>query len=253
MSSKYIIFKDIDHKKIVETYSLRLTIKTQEESSKKQVTSLTDLKNKTSEETVSFLDETKVMRKNTVTMYDFLIKGELPETTTLSCFWCRHGFDNKPIGCPLKYCSSQYENKYFSEITKDNYIIRNNITKEKRKELQEIDYSVINHKEFYETDGIFCSFNCCLAFIEENKLNPMYQNSAYLLIKIYTEIFEEVPDNLTQAPSWRLLKNYGGNLDISEFRETFTRIIYKSNGIIKDIPKFKPVGWLYEKYSEKDN
>lgn len=253
MSTKYITFKDIDHKKIIETYSLLLTVKTQEESVKKQVTNLNDLKAKPAEETVSFLDESKVLRKNIVTMYDFLSKGMIPETTTLNCFWCRHNFDNKPIGCPLKYCSSQYENKYFSEITKDNYIIRNNITKEKRKELEQISNSVVNQKEFYETDGIFCSFNCCLAFIEENKINSIYQNSTYLLIKIYIEIFDEVPENLTPAPSWRLLKNYGGVLDISEFRETFTKIVYKNNGIIKEIPTFKPVGWLYEKYSEKDN
>ena len=43
-----------------------------------------------------------------------------------------------PIGVPMKYVPSQSIKEYYSEITKDTYTIRENISKEKRQELEKV-------------------------------------------------------------------------------------------------------------------
>ena len=235
MSSKYnFTLKHIDHKNIIERYSLYINKK-----NTNNVTRISDL-NTNKNESISFLDEIKNNKKYIITMIDYLNKEQLPDKTDIYCFWCRHSFKTKPIGCPIKYVPNQYEKKYFSEITKDKYVIKYSVPN-----TQHIDGDIIE-KNYYETDGVFCSFNCCFSFIEENKKNPIYQHSTFLLMKIYSEIFKEFPVNINPAPSWRLLKNYGGNLDIDEFRSKFTIISYTYKGIIRELPKFKPIGWIWQ-------
>ena len=40
----------------------------------------------------------------------------------------------------------------------------------------------IDKKDYYITDGIFCSFNCCLAFIN-NTNDKLYHDSLNLLLQ----------------------------------------------------------------------
>lgn len=250
--SKFLTFKDIDHKKIIETYSLYISKEKLPECSEisdKKVTKITELKE---EDSLIFMDDSKNIKNCNITMLDYLRKEKLPEKTDLNCFWCRNSFESFPIGCPIKYFPSQYEKRYYSEITKDRYIIRNNITKEKREELEEKNQKNINYKEYYETDGIFCSFNCCISFIDENKRESHYQTSESLLIKIYQEIFEKIPDFIQRAPHWRLLKEYGGTMSISEFRNQAVNISHENIAKIREIPKFKPIGWVFEKVQDKN-
>ena len=131
---------------------------------------------------------------------------ELPIKTDISCYWCRHKFSSMPIGCPIKKNGK-------------NYIV----------------------------DGIYCSFNCVLAQINST-YNYLYEDSNRLLCNFYKDIFdEELKKELKEAPNWRLLKEYGGTKTIEEFRDNFNRIEYKDlNNFILDIPKQKPIGWLYE-------
>ena len=93
------------------------------------------------------------------------------------------------MGCPIKYIPSQLVKNYYSEITKDNYKIRENISKNKREKFEQNQLIDIEKKEYYLVDGMFCSFNCCLAFIRENNTNPMYALSKNLLARIYKDIF----------------------------------------------------------------
>ena len=44
--------------------------------------------------------------------------------------------------------------------------------------------------EYYETDGIFCSFNCCQSYINDNKHIRLYDNSHMLLLKMYNDLME---------------------------------------------------------------
>lgn len=97
----------------------------------------------------------------------------------------------------------------------------------------------------YYCDGVFCSFNCCKSFINNNQLNSLYSKSNYLLQNLYKKIYN-IDTLIEPAPHWRLLKTYGGHLTINEFRELF----YKKDFIPSDnyinLPICQMIGWLYE-------
>ena len=100
---------------------------------------------------------------------------------------------------------------------------------------------------YYLTDGIFCSFNCCLAFIKSNWYNNLYSESEVLLNQIYYSLFDKNM-KIMKAPSWRLLQVYGGSQTITEFRQDFNKVKYKSmDEYISEFPTCKSIGFLYEK------
>ena len=73
----------------------------------------------------------------------------------------------------------------------------------------------------------------------------MYNISEMLLLKMYNDIHQvQTPYNIEEAPHWRKLKEYGGDLSIDEFRDSFNKIEYKNHGFI--VPKFKSLGILFE-------
>ena len=193
---------------------------------------------------------------NIVTMIDYIPENE---KTDLNCFWCRHSFDTSPISCPINYKNNQLEKNYYSEITKDRYIIKENIDNEKYeytlknlKTLNEKNKGInLVKNDFYISDGIFCSYNCCLSFINENKYNSFYANSKSLLLNIYRNIYGK-DRKLIPAPSWRLLKDYGGVMTIEQFRKCFNNTKYIEINKITDldnkeykIPSFRPFGIFY--------
>ena len=102
----------------------------------------------------------------------------------------------------------------------------------------------IKADESYETDGVFCSFNCTLAFALENRSNPLYSRSVSLINRIYNDMSENGNTPLTPSPSWRLLEEYGGQLSIDEYRKNLYRITYEDRGIQR--PIFNPVAMVYE-------
>ena len=97
------------------------------------------------------------------------------------------------------------------------------------------------YNNYYETDGIFCGFSCCLAYIRENKKNPIYLDSEHLLRKIYYDFFKST--DIICSPHWRILKEYGGTVTIEEFRNNISRMDYIHRGTYKS---FKSIGNLYE-------
>jgi len=199
----------------------------------------------------SYLDESKKSHRCLCTMLDYGHE-KLPQKTTMCCFWCRHQFSTVPIGCPLEYVSSEAVKTYFSEITKDVYTIREKISREKREKLEtetqnSSDVKItINKNEYYITDGIFCSFNCALAYILENEYKPKYNLSKSLLVSMYEQIFNE-QCNIIPAQSWRLLSAYGGEQSIDEFRDNFNKVEFIDlDNSIKNLPQFYASGQLFE-------
>ena len=67
-----------------------------------------------------------------------------------------------------------------------------------------------------------------------NELNtPVYlwcDTSEMLLLKMYNDIHQD--QTPYEAPHWRKLKEYGGELSIDEFRDSFNKIEYKNHGFI---------------------
>jgi hypothetical protein len=192
---------------------------------------------------LSFLDESKKLRKCTVSIIDFASNEKY------KCFWDKNDIPEgvKPIGCPIKYVASRAVKSYFSEISKEKYKISENITEKRKNELEnrKDQRLKVNDKDYYETDGIFCSFNCCMAYIRdvENKRNPLYNHSETLLLKMYNEFHsdEEITE-IIPAGHWRLLKDFGGTLTIEKFRENFNKIQYYEHGLVS----YVSLGRLYE-------
>lgn len=198
----------------------------------------------------SFLDESKKDHECISTMMKFLKEEHFPSQTCLHCFWCRHEFPYRPIGCPIQYVPHRILKTYQSEITKENYTLRENITPSEAKNLSENAPQIkLQKRDYYVMDGIFCSFNCCLAFIQDQKKkNILYIHSEYLLNKFYRQVFGENACDLQPAPSWRLLYAYGGNQTIDEFRKNFYKVDYQNiDNIILPFPNSKSAGFLFEK------
>lgn len=214
-------------------------------------TEINDLSTNTNVKHFSYMDESKKTHTCNICMVDKNRKCITNvKSSDLKCYWCRNSFITIPIGCPIKYISPDFFKQYYSEITKDKYVIRENIPLyklESNKDLLEKNKSIsVNTDTYYETDGIFCSFNCCLAFINDNYRNPIYNDSKFLLAKIYKELFD-IDMDIKPSFSWRLLKEYGGNLTIEQFRNDLYNISYKdTKNFIKKLPIQYPIGYLYE-------
>jgi len=247
--SKYTFtLEDVDVVRIDRMYGISLfeNDMIEEEQQEVNTTRLAELNGvKGTPEVISFLDESKRIHTCHVSMIDFNSRMNV-NLLRYHCFWCRHPFDTRPIGCPIKYVPSQAEKKYHSHISRDTYTIKENLTSQKRSKLRETDQLSLRIGEYYETDGVFCSFNCCKAWVDDNRHNRMYDRSSMLLCKLYNDIMGTKMIIIPPAPHWRTLEQYGGHLNILQFRDTFNKIDYRFFGSTKHIPNFLPLGTLYE-------
>jgi hypothetical protein len=258
MKTPYVNLINIDGATIDQKYNFIVyQEKNKNESKKKNLLAKTKISDITKDvgknAFFSYIDEAKKDHICVVTMKDVVTEQKLPVKTNLSCFWCRHSFPYQPIGCPISYKCTRLFKKYYSEITKNNYCLQENISS---KQFEDCKYPSENNffslelepANFYMTDGMFCSFNCCFAFIRYNKANPLYTQSENLLKKIYFDMFSTHSIDLSPAPHWRLLQNYGGDLSIEDFRKTFYKIEFLDQKDYTNIfPLCKPVGFIFEK------
>lgn len=215
-------------------------------------TKITDLSNRTKEQhTFSYLDESKKEHVCLLTMIDSHDKECLSEKTSLHCFWCRHPFSYRPLGCPIQYVPDRIVKNYYSEITKDNYTLRENVSKDQvaeNKTFYQYNGMTTFQRSFYVTDGVFCSFNCCLAFIRDNHENPLYFFSENLLSQMYIDVFGKMTQSVVPAPSWRLLKSYGGCMSVEEYRKNFYKVEFVNiDNIVMPVIRAKSIGHLFEK------
>jgi hypothetical protein len=146
-------------------------------------------------------------------------KKSIPSKTNLYCWWCKYQvpFDIHPLGCPVKY-----HKKDLPE--------------------QRLQGQGTGLNEYFETDGIFCSFNCVCAYSNEVSIyNIRYKESGGLLYILYKKIFDTFPPNMNIVPAldWRLLKNFGGTMSIDDFRNNFQKIDNVSLNYIKHTQTIK--------------
>jgi hypothetical protein len=146
----------------------------------------------------------------------------LSNTARCNCFWDHHAITDSqtPIYCPIEKRHAPRIKNYVSHINGKPYKIQDSI--------QPTD------AEEYYVDGVFCSVECCLAFIECNQHDPLYQISEYYLREIYA-----LKDHKS-APHWRLLTAYGGNMSIDEFRQSFANTTYTPDGVV-----YNPICFLF--------
>ncbi len=166
-----------------------------------------------------FLDARKMQNKFWCIMVDVTLSGPLPSSIQKPCWWCRHKFNFRPIGCPLKYnsnkCTGIEKERYEEKLKNTNLPASTN--------------------DFFETEGIFCSFPCCKAFILDQHGSAKYKESITLLSLLFSilhgiqSVFSVSGNpeiDFPAAPSWKLLREYGGHLTIEEYRATFGKLEY---------------------------
>jgi hypothetical protein len=155
-----------------------------------------------------FLDSHKVQAKYWGVMIDTTTNGPLLASNK-PCWWCRTTFQTKPIGCPLAY------HKKGDGLYKERF----------KEKLKAANLSTDGPLDFFETEGLFCSFPCCKAYILDRRGSVKYKESASLLVHLYYILFQE-HEVIPTAPSWKMLREYGGHLSIQEFRATFGKLEY---------------------------
>lgn len=221
-SDIFLTIKNLDIQKIHTRYNLpieKVQVKNMGHEDKH-----TKLNNKSNDNKFVFTDNQKNKHTCNVSMIDFK-KYKNNMIGDYHCFWCRECFRTTPIGCPIKFYPGNIYIKYKS-ISSDNFY---EVIEQRQRQSDED-----SDKSYYQTDGIFCSFNCCKAFIDENNENPLYSESNTLLVKMYNDFTGKNAHFILPAPHWRTLKCYGGFIDINEFRKTFDKIEYKDYGTIRD-------------------
>nr|QBK85411.1 MAG: A1L transcription factor/late transcription factor VLTF-2 [Iridovirus LCIVAC01] len=251
LKSNYpFLLKGINADEIEKEYNITLTSNLQEEEKDPppkttQISDITIIGKET--EYFSYLDEAKKTRKCIVTMLDYIKQQHLPQGAR--CYWCQHPFITQALGCPIRYVADQVAKVYSSEVSRDKYTVRENISKKRYEEINKRDSdskTKLHRKDYYETDGIFCSFNCCMAFIKENKYKEIYKDSTILLNNLYYKIYG-TSVKIVPAPSWKLLREYGGTMTIKSFRKTFNKLEYVDLGNIRRyIPEMRPIGYIME-------
>ena len=105
----------------------------------------------------------------------------------------------------------------------------------------------ITEHSYYETEGIFCSFNCCYAYIQKNKYDSQYDLSLNLLAFLYKQLFD-VDFDISPAPDWKLLSLFGGSLEIDPYRDNFYKVDFIAQGKIVTPPILNQlsINFLYE-------
>jgi hypothetical protein len=159
---------------------------------------------------ITIISKEKTNLKTFITMEDYKSKKKLPITTTIPCFGCHRKFSTIPIGIPLEYHPSIYLSKNDSTKIKK-------LTLNERKKLGENTNNDIDILEYFDTDGIVCSFNCIFSAIEDNP-SPLYKKTQSLVPQLYKIIFGHYPkEKIIRSPSWKLREEYGGILTDEEF------------------------------------
>jgi len=185
---------------------------------------------------ISYFDQSKRLNSCTLTN---------PEKSSW-CWWCRHSFSGIPYSCPLGYNPLVLKKSYRSAISKSHHTLKelrgHNYVPSQISTGMDIECS----KPSFTTDGWFCSINCMIAFVNENKTNPTYYNSKDLIAKMFTAFEPESVTLPPAAPHWRLLMRFGGHLTINEFRENMTKVSYCDKGTTRTNVLYNPISRCYE-------
>ena len=243
MAYKFTL-KNINVSSVDSTFNVTLTSNLRHTSTHVKKTNLNDIldtKNELRSGIYSYIDESKKKTALRVTLIDKFTKNQIPLTTPIHCFWCKHSFKNRPIGCPIKFLPSILRKSYFSQITKEKYVI-NQLVDNMEKITLTPEMNVIK-REIYLTDGIFCSFPCCLAFIKDNLHNDLYTKSENFLQQIFSTVFSTTT-SINSAPHWRLLQKFGGFMSISQFKSHFSKSIFMPH---EKMITMVPLGRMFEK------
>jgi len=189
---------------------------------------------------ITVFSKEKTKLQTYTTMIDIMSKKELPISTNVPCFGCRRKYKTQPIGIPIKYYPSIYISKNDETKTKK-------LTVNDRKKLEDDKKKTITLLEYFDTDGMVCSFNCILLLIDENH-SPLYKETLSLVPLLYKMIFGEYPkQKIIKAPSWRLRQEYDGPLSDEEYQKCLQTIIFTDMHQVHRVQRLmNPVGKIFD-------
>ena len=104
---------------------------------------------------------------------------EWPDRTSVCCWWCCHRFETAPVCIPAHYCPT---------------------------------------KKHFEVFGVFCSWNCAKASVQQNYSSESSEQLMWMRI-MAKEVFATDLGEFHAAPQRIFLKMFGGHMDIDQFRE----------------------------------
>jgi len=172
-----------------------------------EFTDLLHEKSRKSRRAVMFLDPNKAIVKMWGNMIDVTQNGALPRYTTKPCWWCRGTFNSHPIGCPIRYNPNKPPGR-----DRDRVLER----------LKEANLPLDSGTDFFETEGLFCTFPCVKSYILDESSrtkSPKYKRAMTLLTLLYQKLLGEICV-IPTAGSWKVLTDWGGHLTPQEFRAT---------------------------------
>jgi len=160
-----------------------------------------------------FFDSHKYKIKNWINMWDMHRNQALPRYTVKPCWWCREQFTWHPLGCPIRYNphvpTGEKKDAFEQKMRESNLPCDTN--------------------DFFETEGVFCSFPCVKAYIVDmcqKNSGGRYQDSCTYLTLLYYKLYGTVI-SIPEAGTWKVLEPWGGHLTVDEFRQTFGKLTYE--------------------------
>lgn len=78
------------------------------------------------------------------------------------------------------------------------------------------------YDDTFYTYGMFCSYECCEAYNIDLNDDNVFNRSSLLKFHYY-KTFNEFK-NIKKAKDWKILKPFGGNVNINDFRESFSDV-----------------------------
>ena len=182
----------------------------------------------------TILSNTKKKIHTYVSLIDIVSNKKLPEKTDIPCFGCHRKFSTQPIGIPIEFHSSYY--KSANDPTKIKILTQT--------EKNNLPTSSIVNLDYFDTDGIVCSFNCIVSVLEDSP-SPIYKKSNHLMYILYKILFGKYPaQKIIRSPSWKMRREYGGPLTDEEFEKSLQEI--KFTDMHHKFGLLNPVGRIFE-------
>jgi hypothetical protein len=143
----------------------------------------------------------------------------LPLSTTNPCRQCHYKFITYPLGCPIKYYPHILNDEDPKKIQIINFLKEHNFP--------------TTSTEYFETEHLFCSFPCVKAYIisnlSKNAMSSKYSNSLSYLTIMFKKLngIEGIPPYIPPSHAIETLQNYGGHLNIEEYRSSIGIMEYE--------------------------
>ena len=119
-------------------------------------------------------------------------KIDIPNRAT-HCIWDKHPITDwtSTVGCPIRYNPTEV-----IETKNSTYVIKDRIPSDEAHR-----YDFVHKPHEYECEGVFCSVECCKAYIVENRSNnDLYDNAVSLLMQMC-----EITSKIHPASHWRTI------------------------------------------------